>query len=78
MGVFLSQGSVVDFSGDCIVNAANEGGLRGGGVDGAVTAAGGQALARAPLGWKIAPYPTYPAPYPTSYDHRMYIVRPTL
>lgn len=37
-------GSVVDFSGDAIVNAANAGGLGGGGVDAAVNARGGAEL----------------------------------
>ena len=43
----LSRGSVVDFKGDCVVNAANNGGIGGAGVDGAVTLAGGPALAAA-------------------------------
>lgn len=43
----LSQGSVVDFAGDAIVNAANTGCLYGGGVDGAIADAGGEELARA-------------------------------
>lgn len=42
-----AQGSVLDFTGAAIVNAANEGCLGGGGVDGAITAAGGKALAEA-------------------------------
>lgn len=47
----LSRGSVVKFSGDAVVNAANPGCQVGGGVDGAITAAGGRALkdARAKL-----------------------------
>ena len=43
----ILQGSVVDFRGDAIVNAANELGLRGCGVDGAITSAGGVNLAAA-------------------------------
>lgn len=47
--VHILQGSVVDFhcpKAGAIVNAANEGCLGGGGVDGAINAAGGPALAR--------------------------------
>ena len=43
----VARGSVLEFSGDAVVNAANEGGLGGGGVDGAVNAAGGPVLQRA-------------------------------
>ena len=42
--LFVSQGSVVHFEGDAIVNAANEGGLGGSGVDGAISNAGGDSL----------------------------------
>ena len=42
-----SQGSVVSFHGCAIVNAANRGCLGGGGVDGALSAAGGEELADA-------------------------------
>ncbi|CAK8986665.1 unnamed protein product [Durusdinium trenchii] len=45
--VCISKGSVVDFDGDAIVNAANRGGLGGGGVDGAVNSRGGPELQEA-------------------------------
>jgi len=49
----ICSGSVVDFEGDAIVNAANEGCITGGGVDGAIAAAGGQELAEARLNLPI-------------------------
>jgi len=42
--LFICQGSVVSFSGEAIINAANQGMLGGGGVDGAISSAGGDAL----------------------------------
>lgn len=45
--IVAARGSVIDFTGTAIVNAANEGCMGGGGVDGAVTAAGGEALHQA-------------------------------
>ena len=43
----LASGSVTDFCGDVIVNAANTGGISGGGVDKAINAAGGSELKQA-------------------------------
>jgi O-acetyl-ADP-ribose deacetylase len=43
----IRQGSITDYEGQAIVNAANEQGLGGGGVDGAISAAGGYELSQA-------------------------------
>ena len=45
--IVCARGSVVHYTGAAIVNAANEGCLGGGGVDGAVSSAGGRALLQA-------------------------------
>lgn len=42
--IFIEKGSIVDFSGDAIVNAASKCGLGGGGVDGALNNKGGKEL----------------------------------
>lgn len=42
--LYIAEGSVIDFFGDAIVNAANEGCIGGGGIDGAINDAGGDAL----------------------------------
>ena len=52
----MSRGSVVEFDGDVIVNAANEECLRGGGVDGAIVEGGGKRLADAR--YKPSPSPS--------------------
>lgn len=53
--IVVSAGSVVNFSGDAIVNAANRGCLSGGGVDGAITKMGGPAMAAERLALPIIP-----------------------
>lgn len=47
--IILTEGSILDFDGDAIVNAANTRCLGGGGIDGAINARGGKALQEARL-----------------------------
>lgn len=51
----IAAGSVVDFCGCAVVNAANEGGVTGGGVDGAINAKGGRELIDARKALPILP-----------------------
>lgn len=45
--IHFAQGSILNFQGHCIVNAANELGIGGGGVDGAINRASGPQLVKA-------------------------------
>ena len=56
--VIAAQGSVINFTGSAIVNAANEGCISGGGVDGAVSDKGGDALHSARLALPIVRKPS--------------------
>ena len=60
--VIAAQGSVINFTGSAIVNAANEGCISGGGVDGAVSDKGGDALHSARLALPIVRKPSVRCP----------------
>lgn len=51
----VSRGSVVDFEGDAVVNAANKGCIGGGGVDRAIKNAGGPVLDKARWQLEVVP-----------------------
>jgi aminoacylase len=61
----IKQGSVVKFRGDAIVNAANEQGLDGGGLDGAINQAGGTDLTRARMALPVVGDPSEQVRIPT-------------
>jgi len=44
--IVIASGSIIDFSGEIIVNAANTLGIGGGGIDGQITEAGGELMAK--------------------------------
>ncbi len=63
----FAGGSVLDFKGDAMVNAANEGCVTGGGVDGAVNDSGGRMLVAARK--KLGGCPTGQAKITGSFGH---------